>query len=52
MFTFAPEAEVFLHRTAVDFRKQINGLALIVQEAMMLEPMRNVSTCFGQLSKR
>ena len=40
MFTFAAEADVFLHRTAVDFRKQINGLALIVQEAMMLEPMR------------
>ncbi len=40
MFSFAPEAVVYLHRTPVDFRKQINGLALIVQEVMTLDPMQ------------
>ncbi len=39
MFAFSPEAEVFLHRAPVDFRKQINGLALIVQESLLLNPM-------------
>ena len=29
---------VYLHRLPVDFRKAINGLALIVQEAMQLDP--------------
>ena len=29
---------VYLHRLPVDFRKAINGLALIVQEAMRLDP--------------
>ena len=40
MFGFAQEAEVFLHRAPVDFRKQINGLALIVQESLLLDPLR------------
>ena len=39
MFHFDAHAEVYLHRQPVDFRKQINGLALIVQEVMTLDPM-------------
>jgi transposase len=40
MFSFDPEVEVFLHRNPVDFRKQIDSLAVLVQTAMALEPMR------------
>lgn len=40
MFQFDAGVQVYLHRTPVDFRKQINGLALIVQESMALDPMR------------
>jgi transposase len=32
------ECAVYLHRLPVDFRKAINGLALIVQEEMVLDP--------------
>ena len=46
MFTFNAEAEVFLHKAPVDFRKQINGLALIVQESMTLDPMRSALFVF------
>ena len=50
MFGFAPEADVFLYRDAVDFRKQINGLALIVQEAMVIDPMRRALFVFTNRS--
>lgn len=46
MLTFPERAEVFLHREPVDFRKQINGLAVIVQEAMALHPMREALFVF------
>ena len=32
------ELTVYLHRLPVDFRKAINGLALIVQEELQLDP--------------
>lgn len=32
------EMAVYLHRAPVDFRKAINGLALIVQEELALDP--------------
>lgn len=35
---FAAEIPVYLHRAPVDFRKQINGLSLIVEGAMQLDP--------------
>jgi len=38
MMTFKPGAEVYLHKHAIDFRKQINGLSLIVQESLLLDP--------------
>lgn len=40
MFSFSAEAAVYLHREPVDFRKQINGLTLIVQEEMALDSLQ------------
>lgn len=37
MITFAPTLSVYLHREPVDFRKQINGLSVIVQEGLSLD---------------
>lgn len=38
MFKLAPDVQVYLHREPVDFRAGINGLAVLVQEAMALDP--------------
>lgn len=38
MFRFAPGLKVYLHREAVDGRKAINGLALLVEQALGLDP--------------
>jgi transposase len=38
MFRFAPELKVYLHRDAVDGRKAINGLALLVEQSLGLDP--------------
>ena len=38
MMAFHKDINVFLHRAPVDFRKQINGLSLLVQEQMALDP--------------
>ena len=38
MFRFAPTLKVYLHREAVDGRKNINGLALLVEQALGLDP--------------
>ena len=38
MFRFDPTLKVFLHREAVDGRKNINGLALLVGQALGLNP--------------
>lgn len=40
MFAFANDATVYLHREPVDFRKQIDGLAILVQQSMELDPMQ------------
>ena len=37
--SFVDHAEVYLHREPVDFRKQINGLAVLVQTSMQLDVM-------------
>ena len=47
MFQFAADAEVYLHREPVDFRKQINGLAVMVQTSMKLDPMREALFVFS-----
>jgi transposase len=46
MLHVVEEAEVFLHREPVDFRKQINGLAVLVQEEMALNVMRQALFVF------
>ena len=46
MFRFAPDAEVYLHRSPVDFRKQIDGLAVLVQTSMALDPLREALFVF------
>ncbi|HIG43954.1 MAG TPA: IS66 family insertion sequence element accessory protein TnpB [Gammaproteobacteria bacterium] len=46
MYAFTPATAVFLHKAPVDFRKQINGLALIVQESMLLNPMEEALFVF------
>lgn len=38
MFRFDPALKVYLHRDAVDGRKNINGLALLVEQEMKLDP--------------
>ena len=38
MFRFDPALKVYLHRDAVDGRKNINGLALLVEQTMGLDP--------------
>lgn len=38
MFRFAPGLKVYLYREAVDGRKAINGLALLVEQALELDP--------------
>jgi len=40
------DIEVYLHRRPVDFRKAINGLALIVQEELHLDPYTNALFVF------
>jgi len=38
MFRFEPGLKVYLHREPVDGRKAINGLALLVEQALGLNP--------------
>jgi len=38
MFRFEPRLKVYLHREPVDGRKAINGLALLVEQALGLNP--------------
>ncbi|PAJ86117.1 IS66 family insertion sequence element accessory protein TnpB [Burkholderia ubonensis] len=39
MFRFDEGLKVYLHRDPVDFRKGINGLSILVEQAMCLNPM-------------
>ncbi len=38
MFRFDTRLKVYVHREAVDFRKSINGLAALVEQALRLDP--------------
>jgi len=38
MFRFDAHLKVYLHRDAVDFRKSINGLSVLVEQALKLDP--------------
>ncbi len=41
MKMFVDVSRIFLHRDPVDFRKAINGLALIVEQQMQLSPFED-----------
>jgi hypothetical protein len=38
MFRLADDVQVHLHREVIDFRIGINGLAILVEQAMHLDP--------------
>lgn len=38
MFQLNPNLAVYLHREPIDFRKNINGLAALVEHDLMLDP--------------
>jgi len=39
MFTLSQHTKVYIARDALDFRKQIDGLSLYVQEVLLLNPL-------------
>ena len=47
MFRFDPGLKVYLHREAVDGRKNINGLALLVEQALGLDFFAPALFVFG-----
>ncbi len=46
MKMFVELNEIYLHRDAVDFRKSINGLVLIVEQEMALSPFADALFVF------
>jgi transposase len=51
MKLLADVGEVYLHRDAVDFRKSINGLVLIVEQEMALSPFADALFVFCNKSR-
>lgn len=49
MFRFDEGLKVYLHRDPVDFRMGINGLSILVEQAMRLNPMTSALFVFGNL---
>lgn len=47
MFRFDPTLKAYLHRDPVDFRMGINGLAILVEQAMALNPMAQALYVFS-----
>lgn len=47
MFRFDEGLKVYLHRDPVDFRMGINGLSILVEQAMRLNPMNSALFVFG-----
>lgn len=47
MFRLDARLKVFLHRDAVDGRKNINGLAALVEQAMQLDPLSRAVFAFS-----
>lgn len=50
MFRLAADLQVYLHREAIDFRIGINGLAILVEQAMHLDPFARAVFAFCNLS--
>ena len=46
MFTLNPARAVYLHRDAIDFRKNINGLASLVEHALGMNAFANAVFVF------
>jgi transposase len=47
MFALNPARVVYLHRDAIDFRKNINGLASLVEHALGMNAFANAVFVFG-----
>jgi len=47
MFRLDARLKVYLHREPVDGRKSINGLALIVEQALGLDPFGSAAYVFS-----
>jgi transposase len=47
MFRLDPKLKIYLHREAVDGRKGINGLALLVEQALGLDPFAAAAYVFS-----
>lgn len=47
MFRFDEGLKVYLHREPVDFRAGINGLSILVEQAMALDPLARALYVFG-----
>jgi transposase len=50
MFRFDESLKVYLHRDAVDFRKSINGLSVLVEQSMRRDPFARA--VYGFRNKR
>jgi len=46
MFRFDPELKVYLHREAIDFRVGLNGLAILVEQALGMNPFEQALFVF------
>ena len=47
MFRLNPSLAVYVHRDPVDFRKSINGLAMLVEQGLGLDPFAAAVFVFG-----
>jgi len=46
MFRLDVDLKVFVHRDAIDFRKSINGLSVLVEQSMKLDPFARAVYAF------
>lgn len=52
MLAIWPDAmTVYLHKAPVDFRKQINGLSVLVSESMTMDPFKPVLYVFSNRAR-
>ena len=47
MFRLNAAPAVYLHREPIDFRKNINGLAALVEHELLLDPFADALCVFG-----
>ena len=47
MFALNPARAVYLHQDAIDFKKNINGLASLVEHALSVNAFANAVFVFG-----